>query len=157
MRRVRLLVLAALALPALASASPEPYVILVDWEEGHTLAPTTPFVALPLAASFPFDATACHPHLLLDLLYEPDELALDVDGVGEAALAYEFRAEVWHEGELVLEKRVRDSGYGTYLGTLETTGPHELRLALGWGADVAWELRLRARLATEDPACNPPL
>ncbi|HVM44402.1 MAG TPA: hypothetical protein VM582_00600, partial [Candidatus Thermoplasmatota archaeon] len=154
--RAALLALLLLALPVAAAEPPEPYVVLVDWEGGRDLAPSTPFLAPPTAHAFPFVAGGCHPHLLLDLLYEPASLDAAVPRVGNVSVAYEFRAEVWHEDERVLVKRVTSSGYGTSLGPLGQAGDHELRLSLGWGADVAWEMRLRGRLEFGDPACNPP-
>lgn len=147
--------LLVLALPGVAAL--DPYVLLIDWQEGRALAPTTPFATLPVADAFPFDATRCHPHLVLDLLYDPDSLVLDVPNAGSASLSYEFRIEVHDADGLVREKRIQRSGYGHVLGPIDEEGAHELRLSLGWGADVPWQARLRARLATEDPACNPPL
>lgn len=153
MRRLALLAV-LLALPAAAAL--EPWVVLLDWQRGTATAPTTPFATSPLAERFTFEASACHPSLLLDLLYSPDEGMVAVQDVGEMAVVYEFRAEVWNASGLVADARVQRSGYGMPLAILEEAGPHELRLSLGWGANVDWEARLRGRLAIDDPACNPP-
>lgn len=149
------ILLVALVLPTAAAG--DLYDLFLDWREGRSLVPTTPFVTPPTADAFAFEPTACHPHLVLDLLYDPAQLALDVSQVGRASIAYEFRIEVHDEDGLVLEKRVRESRYGHALGKLTHTGPHELRVSLAWGADIAWEARLRGRFAGEDPTCNPPL
>lgn len=143
-----------LALPAAAAF--ELTIVYVEETEGRTLAPTSPFVTPPTAHVFPFDVVECYPHLRLDLRYEPDHLSLETPR-GSVDVSYEFRAEVWHEGERVLEKRVQSSTHDIVVGSVGDRGAHELRLSLGWGADVAWELRLRGLRAQEDPACNPPL
>lgn len=153
--RGRLLLLAVLALPAVAAADPS--VVLVEEHEGWFVAPTTPFVGSPLAHEFVFDAPECYRNLALDLLYDPDEAAVSADGAGDAAIAYEFRAEVWRNGTLVLAARVDRSDFGSLLGLLDEPGEHTLRLSLGWGADVHYTLRLRGLFLANDPACNPPL
>lgn len=152
--QVRVALLVLLALAPLAAASGDTWVELTPWIEGRDLAPTTPFVTTPLATRVPFDAPQCQRHLLLDLLYDPDETGLDVDGVGEAALLHEFRIEVWSEEARLLERKVTRSGMGHALGLLPAEGAYELRLSLAVGADVAWEARLRGRAVFDEPACG---
>lgn len=139
------------------AAAVEPYIVLVDWQEGTSLAGTTALASSPLAASYAFDVPTCYPHLLADLLYDPEELLVRADGVGEVGLGYDFLVEVWHEGERVSRTRLGHSGYGTPIGDATEVGAHEVRLSLATGADVSWAFRLRARLATEDPACAEPI
>lgn len=145
--------LAFLALP-LATAV-EPFVVLLDWREGHSLVGTTVLVMSPAAERFPFDVDACHRNLLLDLLYDPQELEADVPGVGEFATRYEFLVEIWHADERVSQQRVRTSNYGVPLGVTAAAGEHELRLSLANGANVDWALRVRGRSIQEELACYP--
>lgn len=151
MRAALLLLLAALPL----SAAGEAYVVLVDWEEGRSLAGTSVLAMSPVAHRFAFDVDACHRHLLLDLLYGPQEIAADVDGVGSVGLAYEFLVETWANATRVSQLRVRDPGYGYPLGTTDAAGAHEVRLSLANGADVEWQLRVRGRAVVGDLACEP--
>lgn len=144
-----------LALPAALAA--EPYLVLVEEQPGHALAPTSPLLSSPVAAVYVFDVPTCYRRMILDLTYEPDEAVVAAAGVGEAALAYEFRADVLRDGEIVLSKRITRSGHHQLLGELRDTGEHTLRLSLAWGADVAYTVRLRGGFETGNATCNPPL
>lgn len=156
--RRRALVLIVLALPALPLASAvDPYVVLLDWQEGHSAVGTTPLLVTPLAAQLPFNVTDCHRALLLDLLYDPEEFALNAQGVGEVALLYDFLVETWRGEERVSRVRVRSPGYGIGLGVTAEGGGHEIHLALANGADVRWEARVRGRSLPDEPACWPQL
>lgn len=147
------LLLLVVGLPLVAAA--EPYVVLVDWQERHSVAGTTVLAMSPLAERFAFDADACHRQLLLDLLYAPEDAGADVEGVGSFALGYEFLVETWRADERLTQARVRQPGYGHPLGTLDAPGAHEVRVSLANGADVSWQLRLRARETVGDLACEP--
>lgn len=153
-RRLLALALVALAAPAVAA---EPYVVLADWTHGQALVGTTPLASSPLAAVIPFDASACHRALLLDLLYAPAETGADVDGVGDFALLHDFVAEVWRGDARLAQERVREPGYGRPLGETLEPGPHELRLWLATGAAVEYDARLRGRAVAGEPACLPPV
>lgn len=152
MRRLAL-ALAVLALPAAGAV--EAYVVLLDWQEGYSAVGTTPLLLTPLAARFPFDVDACHRTLLLDLLYDPAEGGASVDGVGEAAILYDFLVEAWRGDDLVSRQRIRTPGYGNALGLTDAAGAHELRVSLANGANVAWEARVRGRSIPDELACLP--
>lgn len=147
------MLVALLALPA-ASAI-DPYVVLLDWQEGHALVGTTKLAPSPVASRYAFEAGPCHRNLLLDLLYDPQELAVEVEGVGEAALVYDFFAELRRGDALVGTYRVPTPGYGHRLGLIQTPGPHELTLWLANGADVSWDIRVRGREVPGELACEP--
>lgn len=154
-RRLFWLVLALLVLPPASAV--DPYVVLLDWQEGHSLVGTTPLLVTPLAQRFPFNVTDCHRALLLDLLYDPEELSAGAQGVGEVALLYDFLVETWRGDERVSSVRVRAPGYSVGLGTTQEGGGHELRLSLANGADVHWQARVRGRSIPDEPACWPQL
>lgn len=151
-RRLALVLLAALALPQAAAG--EPYVTLADWQQGHALLGTTALAMSPLGPRVPLEVDACHRVLLLDLLYDPAELAVGAPDVGEAALAYDWLVQLAQGDEIVEESRVRTSGYGHPVGAPATNGTYELRLSLANGANVSYELRVRGREIPTDPACG---
>ena len=144
----------SLLLLAAPLAAADPYVVLVDWQEGSALVGTTALLEAPDAARWTFATDACHRYLLLDLLYDPSETRVDA-GSAEAAVAHEFRAEVWSNGTLSGAARVRDPGHGAPLALVEE-GEHELRVWLASGAGVAWELRVRARAPLDEAGCGSP-
>lgn len=154
---MRAALLAALLLAPLAAAVDEPYLVLLDWQEGRTLVGTTSLIVSPLAPGYEVGVPECYPHLLADVLYAPEEFAAGVEGVGEAALKYDFLVQLLQAGEPISQVRVRQPGYGWPIGTVDEPGAHEVRLSLATGVDVAWEFRVRTRFAFEDPACNPPV
>lgn len=151
--------LAWVLVPSLATAA-EDFVVLHDWTTGESVAGVTtlaPAAPAPLGHALAFDVDACHPRLFLDLLYDPAELALAVEGVGEAALGYRFRAQAWQNGSLVGERTIGSPGYGHALAVVPEAGAVEVRFWLVDGAKVSWDARVRGRLAIDDPACQDPL
>jgi hypothetical protein len=153
MRRLGALFLVFALLP-LATAG-DPYVVLVDWQSGRALVGTTVLAMSPVADVFPFDVDTCHRTILVDLLYDPQEVGIDATGVGEVFLSYEFLVELWSNGTRVGAGRVREPAYGISMATTEAAGPHEIRLSLANGADVTWQLRVRASSIPGDLACEP--
>ncbi|HUR68583.1 MAG TPA: hypothetical protein VM370_04995 [Candidatus Thermoplasmatota archaeon] len=154
MRRLLAVALASLLLPL--AAADEPYQVVIDWQEGHFVAGTRVGIDGVDRWRVPFSLDACHREVLLDLLYSPQEAAIDVDGVGEAALLWEIRAEVWSADGATLQsaQRITASGHGRSLGTMPAEGAYELRVQLVTGAQVDWSARLRAHELPLDPACG---
>lgn len=152
---MRAWVVVGLLLLAPFSAAAEAYVVLLDWQHGDALVGTTPLLMSPLATRAPFQVDACHRDILVDLLYDPPERGVDVDGVGEVFLQFDFLAEIWMNETLVGEQRIRAPSYGIPLGTTATAGPHELRLSLANGVNVSWDLRVRGHAVMGELACEP--
>ncbi len=137
----------------------EPYSTLVEWETGRFDVGIP--IPLPEAApagprnsrTFAFTTDSCHPHLLLDLLFEPDHVTVAGPGV-ETSAPFAFRVAVLDASGLrVVSREVTRSGHGTPLGDIPG-GAWTLELTLARGVDVDWSLRLRAREVIGDPACG---
>ena len=148
----------AILLAAMPMASAvDPYVVLLDWQEGHSIVGTSPLVASPVAPTFPVLVDGCHRRLLVDLLYDPAEGGAHVEGVGDVALAYDFLVDALQDGNLVARARVTRSGYGFPMGAPVAQGGYDVRVSLADGADVSWALRVRGQSDPLDPACFPPV
>lgn len=154
---VALLVALPLAWPSGAAA--ETSVVLADWTAGRFAAGAPmPIEEPPLnAVTIAFATDACPRKLLLDLLYAPDAAGADVDGVGGAALRYEFVAQTWHDGALQSSRSIRASGYGTQVGVTDGEGEYELRVFLKTGFDVSWQARVRGWAVAGEIACMDPI
>lgn len=146
-----------LLLLAPLAAAGEDFVVLRDWEEGRSLVGTTAWLAPPTAHVLGVDVDACHPRLLLDLLYDPSERTVALEDVGEAAVSYRYAVQVRQAGAIVGERLIASPGYGHPIAVVPEAGPVEVRFWLAEGADVSWEARVRGRLAIDDPACQDPL
>lgn len=163
--RARALLLALLVAPLLGpspATAAEPSIVLSDWEAGHVLvgAPVPvvePHGATLNGARFPLAADACPRTVLLDLLYEPQAAGAAVTGVGDAALLFEWRAELWRDGALVASRALHASGYGRALGATDGEGDHEVRIWLRTGANVSWEARVRGWAIPGEVGCLDPV
>jgi hypothetical protein len=151
--RLLLLAVALLALPP--ATAEEPYLVLMDWQEGRALVGTSSLAMSPLGPAFALDVGSCHRILLLDLLYDPAEIGVDQEGVGEVFLQYDWLVELRRGEEVVSEGRVRAPGYGHGLGAVDEAGNYSVHLSLANGADVSWQARIRAREVFGDLACEP--
>lgn len=147
-----------LVAPLVVATSP-PEQVVIDWQEGRFLASTRLGIDRVDFWRYPFALDACHRSLLLDLLFTPGNLTVDVPGVGEGTLVYEFIAEVWTgDGATVIStQRISSSDHGHPLGPAPSPGAYELRLSLFTGVDVEWSARLRAWEIPTDLACLPQL
>lgn len=144
-----------LALAALATASDAPDEVLVPWKKGSFGASAPVGVDGANAASFPFHVGACRRQVLVDLLYDPEEtLLLDLAGVAEVAYLHTFRLELRSGAALVATRDVAQPEHGYFLHQARE-GPHAVRLVMTQGADVDWQLRVRAWEVTGEPACLP--
>lgn len=163
--RTRALLVALLVAPLVApgpAAAAEPSVVLSDWQEGHVLAGAPVAVDEPHGATlngarFPLTMDACPRTVLLDLLYAPEEAGAAVPGVGDAAILFEWRAELWRDGEMVASRALHASGYGRALGETDGVSEHEVRIWLRTGANVSWDARVRGWEIPGERGCLDPV
>lgn len=134
----------------------EPMTIPLDWQEGHfTLGLLGEAVEGVNVARFPFEVDACHRTLVVDVLYAPDGARLDANEGTGVKVPYELRADVLDaEGAPVSSATTRAPGYSRALGTVAGPATYTLQLVLLRGADVSWQLRVRAFATVQESACR---
>lgn len=148
-------VLAILFVPLALAA--EPYVILLDWQDGHTAVGAPVGIEGVDQTTVHIQVPPCNRELLLDLLYDPKEAALDAPPYASAGISYEWRAQVLANGTPIAPTaRVGAPGYGTRLGTVPTAGAYDVRVWLTTGADVTWHMRVRGHEVPGAPDCLSP-